>query len=178
MELFERLWQHIPRPLRLPIRATIASIQQNPLFRYWIHQQIKHNNFKLHTYCQTQTQNILEYSMFTHFPRLCFRVLLSWQAWTIAKGDLLLFQRPISPEAWLFSLWVHPLLRRVYLGTTIVQQLLHIAKSNSCHTIALSVESDNCHAIKLYAKLGFYPFSPQYAPQIINPAHSYLRVDI
>lgn len=55
----------------------------------------------------------------------------------------------------IYTLNVHPSLRRRGVGTLLVRTLIKELKKSGCHKVVLQVRTDNTPAINLYKKLGF-----------------------
>ena len=157
IELLERIWQRLPRPLRFPLRLGIEQLQRSPLFRFWIARQFENGALRWRLCRHQGPHPPPEYALEMMPIAASYRYELRLFRNQIAGGDLLLFADPVRPAPWLFGIWVHPLFRRAGIGAALTERLLSLASELGYQEVALFVEERNLAAIRLYERCGFRP---------------------
>ncbi len=126
-------------------------------FRQWLAQQDEQGRFAIRHLELGKDWAQREYGFAAASIWHVVRLKLTTQGVSLAQGDLMVIQRANveGPQAWLYGIEVHPLLRRGGLGQLVTQQLLELAEAEGWPKVWLSVHVSNRPAKKLYKRLGF-----------------------
>ncbi len=157
LELFERVWQRLPKGIHPPLKTVIllvkgAFIDSTPL-KNFIRDRISlkivdvtekrlkklSSNYRK----REELQKIyLCYANFNFSKR---------RGKIISTGELWLFK----DRADIYNIWTHPLFRRLSLAREILNLLLLKARDLHLKEVYLFVQKDNYPALRLYLEMGF-----------------------
>ncbi|TNE50415.1 MAG: N-acetyltransferase [Deltaproteobacteria bacterium] len=139
------------------LQVVLSRLRGVQSFRRWLALQDEQGRFVVQHLELGKDWAQREYGFAAASVRHVVRLKLTREGVSLAQGDLMVIQRSNveGPQAWLYGIEVHPLLRRGGLGRLVTQQLLELAEAEGWSKVWLSVNVSNRRAKKLYKRLGF-----------------------